>query len=149
MARYSPMSAEECAELTRLWLSPLLWKDLAARFDRPESTLIRTAARIGLPSSRMQARIEAYKAEHGSPKPVSAAEARHDETPKPASRDLGSAASAPLKEIPRTFDEWWAGEKARMRRAKMAAPRATVAQGPPYREERFDRVLGRVIGDNT
>lgn len=144
MSRHPSMTTEECAELERLWLSPLLWKDLARRFDRPESTLIRTAARIGLPSSRMQARIKAYQnSEAGGSKLGLGAEARHDDLPQ----QIGSAASAPLKEIPRTFDEWWTGEKARMRRAKMAAPRATAAQGPPYREERFNRVLARSLAE--
>lgn len=144
---YRHFTPEESAELCRLWPTGLPSKVIARRLNRSINSLDRRAKKLGL-GSRVEARIEAFTdAAARSFKPGPAAEARHDGTrTSPASRDLGSAASAPPP-IPATFDEWWAGEKARMRRAKMAAPHVSRSQGPPYLDERFERVLARSLAD--
>lgn len=128
--RHKRFTKEESDELCRLWPTALPSKIIARRLDHPINSLRIRAKKLGLPT-RPDARLKTVQqvAESGRSKPGSEAEARHDSLPPHP--EAGSAASAPPKPMPRNFDEWWAGEKRLMRRAKRAVSVPGEWQGQP------------------
>lgn len=47
------------------------------------------------------------------------------------------------------FDAWWSAEMNRMRNAKMAAPRGTDSQGPPFLPRQFRAPLARSLAERA